>query len=95
MIGFHSDMLWLPEHGVGAVILTQRRSRLDRPQRLPQKAARGAVRRQAERPKGKSLRSREAFFAGMAAERQVAGRSRPTARPWMALAPRLRQRRGG
>lgn len=22
MIGFHSDMLWLPEHGVGAVILT-------------------------------------------------------------------------
>jgi hypothetical protein len=22
MIGFHSDMMWLPEHGVGAVILT-------------------------------------------------------------------------
>jgi hypothetical protein len=22
MIGFHSDMLWLPEHGVGAVVLT-------------------------------------------------------------------------
>jgi CubicO group peptidase (beta-lactamase class C family) len=22
MIGFHSDMLWLPEHGIGAVILT-------------------------------------------------------------------------
>jgi hypothetical protein len=22
MIGFHSDMIWLPEHGVGAVILT-------------------------------------------------------------------------
>jgi hypothetical protein len=22
MIGFHSQMLWLPEHGVGAVILT-------------------------------------------------------------------------
>ena len=22
MIGFHSDMMWLPEHGVGAVVLT-------------------------------------------------------------------------
>jgi len=22
MIGFHSDMMWLPEHGIGAVILT-------------------------------------------------------------------------
>ena len=22
MIGFHSDMIWLPEHGVGAVVLT-------------------------------------------------------------------------
>ena len=22
MIGFHSDMMWLPDHGVGAVILT-------------------------------------------------------------------------
>src|SRR5262249_9683794 len=22
MIGFHSDMIWLPEHGIGAVILT-------------------------------------------------------------------------
>jgi len=22
MVGFHSDMLWLPEHGVGAVVLT-------------------------------------------------------------------------
>ena len=29
MIGFHSDMMWLPEHDVGAVILTNARSGLD------------------------------------------------------------------
>ena len=28
MIGFHSDMMWLPEHGVGAVILTNGDPRL-------------------------------------------------------------------
>jgi len=22
LVGFHSDMMWLPEHGVGAVVLT-------------------------------------------------------------------------
>jgi len=70
MIGFHSDMMWLPEHGVGAVILTNgdpgwiirsvfRRKLLEvlfdgRPE------ADGQIRAQAE-----------AFFDEMAAERKL------------------------
>ena len=47
MIGYKSDMMWLPEHGVGAVVLTNARPGLDDRGELPAQAARGAVRRQA------------------------------------------------
>ena len=50
MIGYHSDMMWLPEHNVGAVILTNGDVGLDSAHAVPPQAARGAVRRASPRP---------------------------------------------
>ena len=47
MIGFHSDMMWLPEHGVGAVILTNGDPGLAHSHRIPPQAPRSALRWQA------------------------------------------------
>ena len=50
MIGYNSDMMWLPEHGVGAVVLTNGDPGWADLAELPAQAARGAVRRPARRP---------------------------------------------
>ena len=47
MVGFHSDMMWLPEHGVGAVVLTNGDPGWIVRDAVPAQAARGAVRRPA------------------------------------------------
>ena len=54
MVGFHSDMMWLPAQGVGAVVLTNGDPGLDRARPVPAQAARGAVRRppRSRRPGG-------------------------------------------
>ena len=45
MIGYHSDMIWLPEHNVGAVVLTNGDPGWALRERLPAQAPRGALRR--------------------------------------------------
>ena len=47
LAGYHSDMIWLPEHGVGAVILTNADSGRRHPRAAAAPAPRAAVRRQA------------------------------------------------
>ena len=47
LAGYHSDMIWLPEHGVGAVILTNGDSGVDHPGAAAALPARAALRRQA------------------------------------------------
>jgi CubicO group peptidase (beta-lactamase class C family) len=69
MIGFHSDMIWLPEHGVGAVVLTN-----GDPGWLP-----GLFRRKLlevlfdGRPEAdpRTLAGAKAFFAELEAERRL------------------------
>ena len=71
MIGFHSDMMWLPEHGVGAVILTNGDPGWLIRTRVPPQAARGAVRRQRPRPTAQIAASAKTFFDELAAERKL------------------------
>ena len=47
MIGFHSDMMWLPEHGVGASDPDEWRSGLARAHGVPAQASRSSLRRSA------------------------------------------------
>ena len=46
VFGFHSDVIWLPDYDVGAVILTNGDGGSSNPRSVPAQAARGAVRRQ-------------------------------------------------
>jgi len=70
MIGFHSDMMWLPEHGVGAVVLTNGD---------PGWILRGQFRRKLlevlfdGRPEADALVAADArsYFAELAAERKL------------------------
>ena len=71
MIGYHSDMIWLPEHNVGAVILTNGDPGLAAPQQLPPQAARGAVRRPPGSRRRPGRRAAKTFFEQLAAERKL------------------------
>ena len=70
LVGFHSDMLWLPEHGVGAVILTNGD---------PGWLVRGAFSRKLlevlfdgePEADGRVAAGAQEFFAGLAAERKL------------------------
>ena len=71
MIGFHSDMMWLPEHNVGAVILTNGDPGWIDAGRVPAQAARGAVRRPRPRPTAKLARGARRIYEELAAERKL------------------------
>ena len=71
MIGFHSDMMWLPEHGVGAVILTNGDPGWLVRTVVPPQAARGAVRRSRRGRRTRWRRRAKTFFDGIAAERKL------------------------
>jgi len=70
MIGFHSDMMWLPEHGVGAVVLTNGD---------PGWQIRGVFRRKLlevlfdgkAEADGQIAAQAKSFFEGMAADRKL------------------------
>lgn len=70
MVGFHSDMMWLPEHGVGAVILTNGN---------PGWLIRSVFRRRLlevlfdgkAEADGQIASQAQSFFEGMAAERKL------------------------
>jgi len=70
MIGFHSDMIWLPEHGVGAVVLTNGD---------PGWQIRGVFRRKLlevlfdgkAEADGQIAAQAKSFFEGMAADRKL------------------------
>ena len=74
MIGFHSDMMWLPEHGVGAVILTNGDPGWSIRGAVPAQAARGAVRRQARGRRRRRRAARRAFFDAARRRAQAARR---------------------
>ena len=86
MIGFHSDMMWLPEHGVGAVILTNGDPGWIVRDAVPAQAARGAVRRPARGRRASSRPRAKTFYEQLAAERKLltvpadAGRGRQARR---------------
>ena len=79
MIGFHSDMMWLPEHGVGAVILTNGDPGWLVRTRVPPQAARGAVRRQG-RGRRADRRDREGVLRRDRRRAQAARPCRPIRR---------------
>ena len=71
MIGFHSDMMWLPEQQVGAVVLTNARSRLDHPRRSSAASCSRCCSTAAPRPTPTSRRRRRRFYEQLAAERKL------------------------
>ena len=67
MIGFHSDMIWLPEHGVGAVVLTNGDPGMDHPQCVPTQAPEVLFDGKHEAD-GQIAAQAKAFFDDMAAD---------------------------
>ena len=71
LIGYHSDMIWLPGAERRRGDPDQRRPRLDSPQPVPPQAARGAVRRPARGRRRRSPPPAKTFFEELAAERKL------------------------
>ncbi len=70
MVGYHSDMIWLPGQNVGAVILTNADPGWTPAQPVSPQAARGPLRRTSEAD-AEVAASAKTFFAQLAAERKL------------------------
>ena len=94
MFGYHSDMIWLPEHGVGAVILTNCRLGLAPARPVPAPDPGGALRREARGGRRPRLRR----LAAEGRPRQGAGaarRARPIRPRWRSSRARYRNPAAG